>query len=260
MAALLVGMSVAAVLMTVAMPAWRQMVQREKEAELVFRGQQYVRAIGLFQKKSGPGVLPPSVDVLVQGRFLRKKYKDPVTNDDFDLLSPASQQQGAPGNGNQPQTGAGSQPATRGFQPTGSVVGGQQGSQVGRGNQGGLAPGAPAGGIIGVTSKSKASSIRLYNGRTHYNEWQFIFVQQQQPQAPGQPGAGGRGGAPPVGVGPNGRGLPPPPPGGFQGTQGRGQNQGRGLPPQGPPPQGGGRGAGAPAAPAAPSSIFAPRR
>ena len=90
MAVLLVAMSVAAVLMTAAMPAWRQMTQREKEAELVFRGQQYVRAIGLFQKKSGPGVLPPSVDVLVQGRFLRKKFKDPITGQDFDLLSPSS--------------------------------------------------------------------------------------------------------------------------------------------------------------------------
>ena len=47
MAVLLVGLSVAAILMSAAMPAWRQMMRREKEAELVFRGEQYARAIGL---------------------------------------------------------------------------------------------------------------------------------------------------------------------------------------------------------------------
>src|SRR3954452_22700644 len=100
MAVLLVGMSVAAVLMTAAMPVWKQVTRREKEAELIFRGQQYVRAIALFQKRSGPGVLPPNVDVLVTGRYLRKKFTDPITNQDFDLLSPvqaAGQAPGVPG-------------------------------------------------------------------------------------------------------------------------------------------------------------------
>jgi len=80
-------------------------------------------------------------------------------------------------------------------------------------------PGAPQGGIVGVASKSKATSIRLYNGRNHYNEWQFIFVQQAQ--APGAPGPGGvpqRGGPPqpgqqpptgPPGIGRGGRGSQP---------------------------------------------------
>ena len=80
MVALLVALSIMAVLMTVAMPTWRQAAQREKEAELIFRGQQYARAIGLFQKKAGPGVLPPSIDALVDGHYLRKKYTDPITS------------------------------------------------------------------------------------------------------------------------------------------------------------------------------------
>src|SRR5215831_4114488 len=86
MAALLVALTVMSILMTAAMPAWRQMARREKEAELIFRGQQYAHAIGLFQRKSGPGVLPPSLDVLVDQKFLRKAYKDPITGEDFDLL------------------------------------------------------------------------------------------------------------------------------------------------------------------------------
>ena len=242
MAALLVGMSVAAVLMTVAMPSWQQMVRREKEAELVFRGQQYARAIGLFQKRSGPGVLPPSVDVLVSGRFLRKKFKDPITNLDFDLLSPL-QAAGSPVPGQTVQGGAGRQPTTSVASATGSIFGAQGGAQAGgRG---------AVGGIMGVASKSNGASLRIYNGRTHYNEWQFVYVQQVQ----AQPGGPQRGGTPPGG--------PPGPPtlGGIPsapGRQGQGQGQGRGIPPQG---QQGGRGVqpGSPF-PSPSTSPFTPRR
>ena len=38
MAALLVSIAVMGILMSVALPAWRQAARREKEAELVFRG------------------------------------------------------------------------------------------------------------------------------------------------------------------------------------------------------------------------------
>ena len=74
MAALLVGLAIMAVLMSVALPAWRHLARREKEAELAFRGEQYARAIALFRAKNGNN-FPPSLDVLVQGRYLRKKYK-----------------------------------------------------------------------------------------------------------------------------------------------------------------------------------------
>ncbi len=177
MAALLVALSIMGILLTVAMPTWRQMVQREKEAELIFRGQQYAHAIGLFQRRAGPGVLPPSLDVLVDQKFLRKKYKDPITGADFDLLRMAPPT--APNQGNQTSTAPG-QPAT-----TNGLV---QSSADARGTQG------P---IMGVVSRSKDASIRMYNGRTHYNEWQFVYtVQTQQPNgppnAPGTlPGRGG---------------------------------------------------------------------
>src|SRR5262245_11870199 len=82
MAALLVGMAVLAILMTVAMPVWKQATQREKEEELIFRGLQYAHAIGLFQRKYA-NAFPPTIDVLVEQRFLRKKFKDPITNEDF---------------------------------------------------------------------------------------------------------------------------------------------------------------------------------
>ena len=193
MAALLIGMSVMAVLMTVAMPVWRQASVREKEAELVFRGEQYKRAIDLFQRKSGPGTIPPSLDVLVDQKFLRKKYKDPITAQDFDLISPNTPAAGA----QTPQPGRGGPPTSRGTtspqqpQPL-SGRSSQQGGTIG-----------VQGGIVGVVSKSKATSIRLYNGRNHYNEWQFVFVARQQaPGAGGAPGGSGQRGGP--GGGPGG--------------------------------------------------------
>ena len=85
MAALLIGLSVLAVLMTAALPVWSQFAKREKEEELIWRGQQYARAVGLFQRKFA-NTYPPNLEILIEQRFLRKKYKDPITNDDFQLI------------------------------------------------------------------------------------------------------------------------------------------------------------------------------
>jgi type II secretory pathway pseudopilin PulG len=221
MVALLISLSVMAIMMTVVMPVWRQTARREKEAELVFRGEQYARAINLLQRKS-VGALPPSIDFLVEQKFLRKKFKDPITNDDFApvLLSVAAPQGGAPGS----QPGGGASP------------GGSPGSGRGAattGATGGSTPGSPTGaGITGVTSKSKETSLRLYKGRNHYNEWLFVFTPPAaQPGAGGAPGAGPRGGGPRGGGpnGPPGSGGPngPNPPGG----PGNPTGPGRGGPP-----------------------------
>ena len=61
MAALLVAMSVMAVLMSALLPVWSHMATREKEEELIFRGRQYARAIGLFQRKFA-NTPPPTID------------------------------------------------------------------------------------------------------------------------------------------------------------------------------------------------------
>jgi type II secretory pathway pseudopilin PulG len=223
MAVLLVGMSVAAVMLTVAMPVWKQMVRREKEAELIFRGQQYVRAIALFQRRSGPGTIPPNLDVLLDQRFLRKKYKDPITGDDFDILSPMQPAPGAPGGG----AGGRGQPAVSG----GSAA-------LGRGGVARGADGSVAAGVMGVVSKSKDTSIKLYNGRNRYNEWQFVYVPQVQAPGPGA-GPGGRGvqgqapmGIPGIGGGRGGRGQPAGP--GSRGSQPSPDGR-RGQPPFGFP-------------------------
>jgi type II secretory pathway pseudopilin PulG len=205
MAALLVTLAVMTVLMSVAMPSWRHLVQREREAELIFRGEQYARAVGLFQRKFA-GAFPPSIDVLYQQKFLRKKYKDPMTADgEFQVLyQSAAAQPGVPG------TGGVGRPAGNVGPTDGSPVGaGPPPPEVGGPSSGatssfgpGMATGTagPQGGVIGVVSKSTKRSIRIYNGRNTYNQWQFLYTQVttqggQNPgaqQAPGQGGTGGR--------------------------------------------------------------------
>jgi type II secretory pathway pseudopilin PulG len=196
MVVLLVSLSVMAVMMSVAMPVWKQTAQREKETELVFRGEQYARAIALFQRKHGPGTLPPSINVLVEERFIRKKFKDPITNDDF---APILQGVSTQGNSTGQTPSQAPQGPGRGLTPTPLAT-----SQPGRGAlPAGNAPGTAFGGVTGVASKSKEKSIRLYKGRNHYNEWQFVYT----PPAPA-PGTGGPN-APGVG-GQRGRGNPNP--------------------------------------------------
>jgi type II secretory pathway pseudopilin PulG len=61
--------------------------RRDREEELVHRGVQYARAVRLFFKKTGR--YPTRVEELENTnnlRFLRKRYKDPITGDDFKIL------------------------------------------------------------------------------------------------------------------------------------------------------------------------------
>jgi len=232
MVVLLVSLAVMAVMMSVAMPVWKQVSQREKETELAFRGEQYARAIGLFQRKNGPGTLPPSIDALVEQRFLRKKYKDPITNNDFvPLLQGAATQQGV-GTGQTPAGGTG----RGGFN--------QPNLQQGRGGTptGGTASSGAFGGVRGVASKSKEKSIRLYKGRNHYNEWEFVYTPPAQPPGSGPNAAGpggqrGRGNQNPPGDG-RGRGFSVSPDGRFEPSQPFGPNAPGGPRGTGPSPQG----------------------
>ena len=229
MAALLVGMSVMAVLMSALLPVWSQMARREKEEELIFRGKQYARAIGLFQRKYA-NTAPPTIDVLVEQRFLRKKYKDPITGDDFQPIFANQQLQQAGGGTAQVAGRAGQQATTTVSTPA------QQPLQAGFNSTGVGAQG----GVIGVTSKSKDTSLKIYNGRNHYNEWTFVYLQTsrrpgENVNLQGMPGQGGRPGQPngqqqqPFGMQPGNM------PGGFGGRGGQQFPQPPGQ--QQPPPQ-----------------------
>src|SRR6202158_5863865 len=62
-------------------------VRRDREEEMIHRGTQYSRAIRHFVKKTGR--YPTRLEELENTnniRFLRKRYKDPITGKDFKLL------------------------------------------------------------------------------------------------------------------------------------------------------------------------------
>src|SRR5262245_8809249 len=61
--------------------------KRAMEEELIFRGQEYSRAIQKYQRRFG--VYPTSIDQLVSTnglRFVRRAYKDPMTEKEFRLI------------------------------------------------------------------------------------------------------------------------------------------------------------------------------
>jgi type II secretory pathway pseudopilin PulG len=224
MAALLVTIAVMAIMMTVAMPVWRQQARREKEAELIFRAGQYVHAIELYKRKFG-NAYPTNIDVLIKSRFLRRKFTDPMTKDgEFRLLTPQelnatpTRMLNLPGAGNAGRTdnrlGTGTAIPGQGISTGGSVGAppatgtGAPGAASGSGLSDSNAandPSKPAassgpggtiqiGPIAAVASKSTEQSIRIFKGRDHYNQWIVTiddvvprqFLRQQQPNQPGQ--------------------------------------------------------------------------
>ena len=220
MVALLVSMSIAAIWMTAVLPSWRQQVQRSREEELIYRGEQYARAIMLYQDKN-QGALPPNLDILLSQRYLRKKYKDPITDDEFSVVGIG-----------QVQTGFTDQNKARKFGCQTNLV---TGAQI---NTSGQTPG-----IAGVRSKSCLTSIKVYQTQQAHNLFPFdavvyrtILNRYRPRNVPGPGGPGGQPGGQPGGPrGPDGRPIP--------GRGGDGIQPGRGgTPPPPPPGRGGGRG------------------
>ena len=76
--------AIAAVIMA---PVIAFQVKRDREEELIHRGVQYSRAMKHFVKKFGR--YPMGLEELEntnQVRFLRRRYKDPITGKDFKIL------------------------------------------------------------------------------------------------------------------------------------------------------------------------------
>lgn len=80
--ALLLAMAVVMVLLTMkAAPLESAVVQRDNEAELIFRGEAIANALRLYKARTG--AYPQSLDDLlkVRPRILRQAYKDPMTRE-----------------------------------------------------------------------------------------------------------------------------------------------------------------------------------
>ncbi len=80
--------------LAVAAPKVAEDIRRDKEAETVHRGMQYARAIQVYYNRYGR--YPNTIDQLMKTdnqRFLRKRYKDPLTGkDDWRIIHNGEQQ------------------------------------------------------------------------------------------------------------------------------------------------------------------------
>jgi hypothetical protein len=188
--------------------------RRQKEEEMVWRGNQYVRAVSLFYRKNGR--YPQNLEELAKPNaanvhFLRKAYAEPMNTADGSwrliYVSPNGQLTGsvhyrtlqemalAIAMAGQLGGGASGVAAQLFGQPTGTGVVGQP-AGLGAPNrpsqdqsQGISSSAQPAplgnlaavdgpvfgGSVIGVAGKEKQASIRVYQGGTTYFEWEFIW-------------------------------------------------------------------------------------
>ncbi|MCM3875477.1 MAG: prepilin-type N-terminal cleavage/methylation domain-containing protein, partial [Thermoanaerobaculia bacterium] len=144
--ALIVGMTVMTILIAAVLPMASTAAQRDKEAELIFRGVQYAEGIRTFRRRYGryPNTLKEMYEI--RPRTLRKLWKDPMTNsNNWGLITLAA---GAPLPGARP----GGMPGVGPLAPT-PVPTPRPGTA---GNPGD----APPGPITGVYSTSKKKGYR----------------------------------------------------------------------------------------------------
>jgi type II secretory pathway pseudopilin PulG len=153
--ALIVGLTVMSILIAGVLPMASAESQRDKEAELIFRGFQYAEGIRNFKRRYGryPNTLKEMFEM--RPRTLRKLWKDPMTNSNkWGLITAA----GVPLTTTAPRRTPAPTPTASTFPTTGGT--GTPGDQ-------------PPGPIMGVYSTSKKKGYRLFSGREHYNEWRF---------------------------------------------------------------------------------------
>jgi type II secretory pathway pseudopilin PulG len=164
--ALLAAVAIMMILMAAAVPSWRYVMKNDAEEELLFRGGEIADAVGRYQRRNG-NALPPSLEVLVKGKFLRREYKDPmVKHGRWRFIRPGE----SVGPATPPAGGSGGSSASTTTTTTTRPSAFAQ-------------PGTMLGGFQGVASTSTEKSLRVFNGRTRYNEWIFL---------PGQPRIVGR--------------------------------------------------------------------
>jgi type II secretory pathway pseudopilin PulG len=217
----LVGVLVFMTLMMIAVaavaPRIGTAIKRDRENELVRRGNQYVRAIQLYYRKYGR--FPANVEQLENTnniRFLRRRYIDPITGKDewrlirFGQAKPKqlpAWQKGKSGGGITPASAMSS--TGTGVSGTGSA-GSSPGSSGSSSNSSGSSIGVNAsdiskplggsssigsGGIVGVSSTSEKTGLKEIDGKTKYNEWEFVYDPTLDPLMRGGAGTGQGGGA-----------------------------------------------------------------
>lgn len=151
--------AVMAIMMAVAVEIVSFQAKREKEAELIFRGQQYVEGIRLYKQKYGRNPMRMKELWEADPRVLRQKWTDPITGTDRWGVIFEGQE------GRELQVPGTGERATPTRTPIFERDRQDDGEKVGP--------------IIGVHSLSTETSIKVYEGRTQYDMWKFVLEPEQ---------------------------------------------------------------------------------
>src|SRR3954470_15292298 len=206
-------------------------IRREREEETIHRGNEYARAVQRFYRKFVR--YPTRVEELENtnnSRFLRKRYTDPMTGQEFRLLHYGEQKTVPKGLFGAPLGVAGATGVGGGAVGAGAMNGGLAGAVIGNAMGGspmgggnparpdtdarrGQTPGTPAssisspmggsgptfggGPIIGVAGTKDQASLKDWNGKSNYKDWEFYYDPRFDVQGQGGGNIGGLPGAQP---------------------------------------------------------------
>jgi len=197
---LMVAIAIINIGLGVAASSWVTINKRSKEAELIWRGQQYVRALQCHRQQTGG--LPGDLNELLDSDCIRALYPDPMARDgrwrvirESDVRSLAGQGAGRESQAlstlerQLTEAGISLGGAARPVQPAAGGVGGDTGGrQVGRASSLQAAYerlstlsqrldqniSRGGNGVVGVVSTSTDEALRIYQGESTYDAWRFV--------------------------------------------------------------------------------------
>jgi hypothetical protein len=141
----IIAVTILSILLLKARIMWETVIGRDMEEELIFRARQYVSAINLYKIKNN-NFYPKKLKVLYEKKFLRKLYKDPISESkEWNVIM---------------------QPTRLGKKKLLIVPKKLVKKIIGTAH------------IIGVISTSIKEGFREYRGKKHYNEWAFYLGEQ----------------------------------------------------------------------------------
>ena len=202
----LVGVVVAIAIITILIaavgPSIATIIERDREAELLFRGKQYARAIVAFQKRYGR--LPNQLEEMakLKPHTIRQLWKDPMCDcDDWETIIAGTPEAAPMGQAPPPQGGGlpgtpGAARVTRTPNPFAFGSGGDQTPTpppfLGGGGAGRTPtpssifgqPGKKTGPIVGVRTKVHRQALRPWRGRNFTDEWRFLAGDADNDQGP----------------------------------------------------------------------------
>lgn len=149
--AAIIAINVLAVLALISRPILDTIITRELELELIFRARQYVRAISWYQQENN-NLFPGSLNELYEKKYLRKLFKDPLSEDGEWLLVMKK--------------------ITPGDESLLVVPQALLAKYIDQAN------------IIGVCSNARGASFRIYREKKKYNEWAFYVGEDPKEEMP----------------------------------------------------------------------------